>query len=122
MVEAAVDKFVKKSYSEATATAFSTTPTTSLPHLTTRVMRKVVQDAAEADQREKNVVVFGLTDTSEEDFNSRVSEILNAVGEKPQFEAEHIGRVREDVTRPVFAKLRTGAVAAGIRWKAGRLK
>ena len=75
MVEAAVDKFVKKSYSEATATASSTTPTTSVPHLTMRVMRKVVQDAAEADQREKDVVIltFGLTENSEEDVNNIVS-------------------------------------------------
>ena len=120
-METAVGTTVKKSYSEAVASSTSA-PTTSSQALNTRVMRKVVQDAAEADQREKNVVVFGLTETSEEDVKNRVSEIQDAVGEKPQFEAERIGKVREGATRPVLVKLRSGAVAAGIRRKAGRLK
>ena len=41
---------------------------------------------------------------------------------KPQFEAERIGKFKEDVSRSIFIKLRTGTVAAGIRKKAGRLK
>ena len=98
------------------------TSTTYLPTLTTQVMRKVVQDAAETDQKEKNVVVFGLTETPEEDVRHRVDEVLDAVGEKPQFVAERIGRVREGVTRPVLVKLRSGALAAAIRRKADWLK
>ena len=84
--------------------------------------RKVVQDAAEADERARNVVVFGLTETPEEDIKKNISEILDAVGEKPQFEAERIGRILEGVTRPVLVKLRSAAAATGIRRNAGRLK
>ena len=82
----------------------------------------MVQDAAETDQKEKNVVVFGLTVTPEDNVRHRVGEVMDAVGEKPQFVAERTGRVQEGVTRPVLVKLRSGAVAAGIRRKAGRLK
>ena len=88
------------------------TSTTYLPTLTTQVMREVVQDAADADQKKKKVVVFGQAETPEEDV--RVGEVLDAVGEKPQFVAERNGRVREGVTRPVLVKLKSGAAAAGI--------
>ena len=121
MVETAVDTSVKKSYSEAATSAASAT-TSSTSTLDSRVMRKVFQDATEADKRAKNVVVFGLSETAEEDVKGRVGEILDAVGEKPHFEAERIGKARDGVMRPVLVKLRSGVVAAAIRKKAGKLK
>ena len=66
VVETAVDTSVKKSYSEAATSAASAT-TSSASTLDSRVMRKVFQDATEADKRAKNVVVFGLLETAEED-------------------------------------------------------
>ena len=49
-------------------------------------------------------------------------EVLEAVGENLHFEAERIRKQKEGATRPVLVKLRSGAVAAGIRRKTGELK
>ena len=43
--------------------------------------------ASEAGQREKNLVVFGLTESTDEDVKGWVNEMLDAMGEKPSFEA-----------------------------------
>ena len=118
VIETAVDTSMKKSYSEVTATVTST----ATPALDTRVMRKVVQDATEADMRAKNLIVFGLPESAEEDLKESVSNVLDAVGEKPNFEVERVGKTREGKIRPVLVKLRSTAVAAQIRRKAGKLK
>ena len=80
VVETAVDTSVKKSYSEAANFAASATAS-SAQTLDSRVMWKGFQEATEADERAKNVVVFGLSETAEEDVKGRVCEILDAVGE-----------------------------------------
>ena len=69
-----------------------------------------------------NIVVFGLPETVEEKVTVKIGEVFDAVGEKPHFEAERIGKQREGATRPVLVKQMSGAVAAGIRRMAGKLK
>ena len=51
MVETAVDSSVKKSYSEVTNSSAAT-----VPALDSRVMRKAIQDASEADEKASNVI------------------------------------------------------------------
>ena len=109
-VETAVDISVMKSYSQVAST---TAITPAAPILDSRVMRRTIQDASEADERASNVVLFGLSETVEENLKVEVEQVLDAVGEKPLFEAERIGKQRDGVTRPVLVKfLRSGAVAA----------
>ena len=122
VVETAVDTSLKKSYSAVASVHASASTSPSPPTLDLRVMRKAIRDATEADERASNVVVFGLAEAAEEDVKGRVGEVLEAVGEKPHFEADRIGVKREGVTRPVLVKLRSGVVAAGIRRNAGKLK
>ena len=54
----------------------------------------MVQDAAETDQKEKNVVVFGLTETPEDNVRHRVGEVMDAVGEKPSSWLSVLGEFR----------------------------
>ena len=75
VVETAVDTYSKAAIFAASATA------SSAQTLDSRVMWKGFQEATEADEKAKNVVVFGLSETAEEDVKGRVCEILDAVGE-----------------------------------------
>ena len=119
VVETAVDISVTKSYSQVASTT-ATAP--AVPIFDSRVMRRAIQDASEADERASNVVLFGLSESVEENLREEVGQVLDGVGEKPSFEAERIGKQREGATRPVLVKFRNGAVAAGILRRSGNLK
>ena len=119
VVETAVDISVMKSYSQVASTT-ATAP--AAPILDSRVLRRAIQDASEADERASNVVLFGLSESVEENLREEVGQVLDSVGEKPPFEAERIGNQREGATRPVLVKFRSGAVAAGILRRSGSLK
>ena len=101
VVETAVNTSMKKSYSAVTSVtaSYSASAAPRAPSLDSRVMRKVFQDATEADLRASNVIVFGLTEAAEEDVKERVGEVLDVLGDKPHFDADRIGckrRVRRD--------------------------
>ena len=113
MVETAVNTSMKKSYSAVTSVPASASAAPRAPSLDSRVMRKVFQDATEADLRASNVIVFGLTEAAEEDVKERVGEVLDVLGEKPHFEADRIGVQREGATRPVIVKLTSGVDGGG---------
>ena len=65
VVETAVDISVMRSYSQVNSTT-ATTP--AAPIIDSRVMRRAIQDASEADERASNVVLFGLSETVEENL------------------------------------------------------
>ena len=81
VVERAVDTSVKRLYSEVTNSSAAAAPV-----LDSRAMGNAIQDASEADEKARNVIVFGLPETVDEVTKEKVGRVFDAVGEKPQFE------------------------------------
>lgn len=118
-VERAVKESFEKSY--ASVTAPSDQPTQSV--ISPAVIQRAVKDIAEVEERSKNVIIFGLEEQDEEDVGERVSEIFDAVGEKPRPEAVlRLGNKRSDVNRPVIVKFRNTDTATGVLRKSQCLK
>ena len=119
VVKAAVDNSVK-SYSHVLTSHAVSAPIA----MDSRVMRKALQDASEAEGRANNVVIFGLPEleSEAEDLKDAVSNVFDVLDVKPSFEVERIGKQQSGTIRPIIVKLRSAIAASGILRKTGKLK
>ena len=116
VVDTAVDKGIR-SYNQA----LSRTIKDSVPVLSEKTLKKVVQEAVTDDDRSRNVVVFGLTDDLE-DLDSKISGLFDDIEEKPSSEAVRIGEQSEETNRPVKIRLRNSETVHRILQKAKNLR
>ena len=116
VVDTAVDEGIR-SYSQA----LSRTIRDSVPVLSEQTLKKVVQEAVTDDDRSRNVVVFGLTEESSEDLDSKILSLFSDLEEKPSFEAVRIGEQSER-NRPVKVCLRNSETVHKILQKAKNLR
>ena len=121
-----VEKVVKseiRSYSEAVKSAKG--PKTA--SVSVKEVQKVVQNVVEADDRSKNIIVFGLKESDDEDINVIIDEVLENVGCKPRHESVRIGFKKQteadsNKRRPVKVSVASSAHAIAILRSAKRLK
>ena len=52
--------------------------------MSVKEVQNVVQNVFEADDRCKNIIVFGLKESDDEDINIIIDEVLENVGYKPR--------------------------------------
>ena len=74
------------------------TSVSSVPSQITKSVEKTILSTVKNTEKEKNVIVFGLKESPEEDLYGLVGDLLLAINVKPKFEAERIGRGNE---RPI---------------------
>ena len=117
VVDTAVDKGMR-SYSQV----LSRTIKDSVPVLSEKTLKKVVQEAVTDEDRSKNLVVFGLTEEKSEDLDSKISSVFDDIEEKPSFEALRIGEQSEERNRPVKVCLRNSETVHRILQKAKNLR
>ena len=117
VVDTAVDKGIR-SYSQV----LSRTIKDSVPVLSEKTLKKVVQEAVTDDDRSRNVVVFGLADDASEDLDGKISGLFDDIEVKPSFEAVRIGEQSEDTNRPVKIRLRNSETVHRILQKAKNLR
>ena len=117
VVDTAVDKGIR-SYSQVV----SRTIKDSVPVLSEKTLKKVVQEAVTDEDRSRNVVVFGLTEEKSEDLDSKITNLFNDIEEKPSFEAVRIGEQTEETNRPVKICLRNSDTVHRILQKAKNLR
>ena len=94
-VQASVEEGIK-SYSSALGDSISA----QFP-LPQRAIRKVVEDVFHAEDRGRNLIVFGLEEDTEEDLEEKLGEVFLELGEKPNVEAIRLGTRAADASRPV---------------------
>ena len=100
MFQTGVQKTLKnelKSYSDAVKKSCGES-------LTLKKIKSVVKDVV--DERSKNLMIFGLGEVEGENLSSEVEKVFVALGEKPTFQAERVGRVDMIKCRPVKVVLR----------------
>ena len=88
-------------------------------------VRTALSEKADEEERETNIVIFGLEEKSGEKLGERVNELLGKLelGEKPRFTARRVGEVRQGATkRPVKVSLRSSQIARKILAKSPKLR
>ena len=86
------------------------------------ILKTVVKDVVDEEDRSRNVVLFGLLEEDEEDVNGRVAEVFESIGHKPKVESYRLGRKINDSIRPVKVILSSSTVAAQITSCSRRLR
>ena len=121
-----VEKVVKseiRSYSEAVKSANAP----KAASVSVEEVQKVVQNVVKAEDRSKNIIVFGLKEADDEDINVIIDEVLENVGCKPRHESVRIGFKKQTEAdsnkhRPVKVSVISSAHAIAILRSAKRLK
>ena len=91
--------------------------------ISTDELKRVVQNVVQEEDRSKNLMIFGLPEKLDEELNATVSEVFQAVGEKPRVESCRVGRKTSDKTvRPVKVTVASSTVVDQILSKVRRLK
>ena len=86
-------------------------------------VRNAVQSAVQAEDRSKNMMIFGLPENADEDINAVVSDVFQTIDEKPRVEVCRVGLKKTDKSaRPVKVTTTCSAVVDQILYKARRLK
>ena len=111
-VSEAVKSSVKteiRSYSEAVQSAGATTDNSSKPVM--KSIKRAVEEVVQAEDRSKNVIVFGMKEDAKEITDEKVDELLEHLGSKPRHESVRIG-VQKNVAenpRPIKVSLASSA-------------
>ena len=86
-------------------------------------VRNALEDRADEEGREANVVVFGLAEETGEKVDMKLIELFGELGEKPKFSAKRIGESKEgDQKRPVKVTFRSSTISRQVLAKASKLR
>lgn len=111
-----------KSYGDAVKKNLASTPHASISPQT---LKKVVQNVIEVEDRNRNLLVFGLSELDEEQISERIGDVFLQLGEKPRLEASRLGRKdgsRSGACRPVKVTLASSTQVRQILMKAKQLR
>ena len=121
VVQSSVCETVKEEIKSFSAVVQSGTGGSQKP-LSQSVLKKVVQDVVKTEDRSKNVMIFGLSDEANEDTRAKVSELFDAMGEKPRIDVCRVGKhVPGGPPRPVKVVTTSSTVADQLMQKGRRL-
>ena len=84
------------------------------------ILRSVVKNVVEEEDRSRSVMMFGLPEKSDEELSSQVSHVFVEIGAKPRFEASRLGK-RGEKARPVKVTLYNTAAVSTILSRAREL-
>ena len=88
-------------------------------------LKKVIHTVVQEEDRSKNVMIFNLPESENEDLNSAVGELFLSIGEKPRVEACRLGSVSGKsgkTVRPVRVSVASSSIVGQILSKARKLK
>jgi hypothetical protein len=96
------------------------------PSLSPEVLKKVVQSVVQQEDRSRNLMVFGIPETENENLSERIQDVFQEIGMKPTLETvSRLGKVSKEKTkreRPVKVTLSSPSVAHQILSQARRLR
>jgi len=121
-VEASVDtvKTEIKSYSEA-VNKINQSPAISSPIISEQSVKRFVKQVVAEEDRSRNLMIFSLPESGEEELYSEVNKIFEQLGEKPKIEACRLGK-KGSSARPVKVTLSSSIIVQQILRKARDLR
>ena len=90
--------------------------------VTAETLKEVVKSVVQAEDRSKNIMIFGLPEDSSKDLNKTVKELFEEIGLKPAMELSRVGKSKEKTTRPVKVTLSSSSTAYQIISQARKLR
>ena len=91
--------------------------------MTTEELKKAVKTVVQEEDRSRNVTIFNLPDQENEDINSVVAIVFEAIGEKPRVEACRLGKRKSNKSmRTVKVSVANSTVVSQILSKARNLR
>ena len=84
-------------------------------------IKSVAKQIALEEELGRNIIVFGLCEEENEDICSKVSDVLESLGEKPRVEACRIGKKSPSATRPVKVSLSSSSIVQQILKNSSKL-
>ena len=118
-VGASVETSVKKSYSDVMQSGIGSSGSGTFDKDT---LKSVAKQVIVEEELSRNVMVFGLPESEEEDLSVEVSEVFRHLEEKPRFEAARLGKSKPETARPVKVTLSSSTAAQLILSKSRKLK
>ena len=95
----------------------------SCPQVDAKTLKKVVKSVVEAEDRCRNVMVFGMEEEDNEQLCDKVNELFQDMNEKPRFEVIRVGKKSSsESVRPVKVTLTSSSVVNHILSKARTLR
>ena len=84
-------------------------------------LKKLVKQVVQLEDKTKNVMIFGIEESNQEDLSEKVSNIFKEMQQKPHFVASRVGK-KSPSNRPVKVLLKTSAAAHEILKKSTILR
>ena len=89
--------------------------------ISTESIKSVAKQIALEEELGRNIMVFGLCEEQNEDICTKVSDVLESLGEKPRVEACRIGKKSPSATRPVKVSLSSSSIVQQILKNSSKL-
>lgn len=89
--------------------------------VTPETLKEGVKSVVQAEDRSKNIMIFGLPEDSSKDRNRTGGDIFEEIGLKPAMELSRVGKLKEKTTRPVKVTLSSFSTAYQIFSQARKL-
>ena len=89
--------------------------------ISTESIKSVAKQIALEEELGRNIMVFGLCEEDNEDICTKVSEVLESLGEKPRVEACRIGKKSSSATRPVKVSFSSSSIVQQILKNSSKL-
>ena len=109
---------VKQSFSDVVK---SGSLKTSAATISTESIKSVAKQIALEEELGRNIMVFGLCEEQNEDICTKVSDVLESLGERPRVEACRIGKKSPSATRPVKVSLSSSSIVQQILKNSSKL-
>ena len=117
-VQNSVESSVQKSYSSVVQSQMDNGGAT----FGTETLKSVAKQVIVEEELSRNVMVFGLPESGDEDLSLKMAEVFEHLEEKPRFEATRLGKMKSDAVRPVKVVLFSTTIAQQILHKSRKLR
>ena len=110
---------LQKSYSEMAASKQTISSSNAIsPEALKTVAKHVIME----EELSKNIMIFGLPETDNEEIQKSVSRVFEELGEKPRLEAVRLGKKMQSKVRPVKVTLSSSSAVHQILSSCSKLR
>ena len=93
------------------------------PAIKPDILREVVKNVVQEEDRSHSIMIFGLPDESDEDTDNKVKAVLETIGQKCKFEASRLGKFKgRDSSRAIKVTMSNSLVVGQVLTAAKKLK
>ena len=121
-VKSSVGESVKAEFQSYSSVLQANCPESQKP-VSSEMIKKAVKTVVQEEDRNKNLMIFGLSEQDNEELSTVVSEVFSAIGEKPRIEASRVGKLKPGkAVRPVKVTAASATIVNQILAKSRNLR